>query len=672
MERGTKELLTYLLWNHHVDVAHVSKNFRQTPDEIEAHIQEINQSLKTEPILVEHQMISLTERCREHCYRLLTEKEQQLFSYYEASLRRQLIMIELLMTGGYASLQALADYVFVSKNTMLSDVKQIKAYLHGQQMQLDYSRKDGYAIFGSEFLIRNLLAELIRDVIKTPYGKFVLDEKRLITVSEVFLLKKRLEKIEQELQITFTDEQLEELPYILYAIIKRAETARVDWSFKIEKYDIKNTREYPIIKEMFWGYDFLTETDLLYLSLQVLASNLVESALRFSDGEEIAIAVDAFIVRLENYFATEIVRKAEFKEKLILHIRPAIYRNLLGFQINNVLTEQFIAEYTTTFRIVEKASTPFATLVGHSWSKEEIVYLSMIVLGWMYQTEESGETVFKAAVLCQSGTSISKLLLENLKGMFPMIDFRGAFAVRQLAQVEQDVDFLFTTVPIQTDAVVFVIPSILDKESRQLLREQVEKAIDMDSRKKTKAILAMIGDAIPMENIPRVTAQLEHFFEREQVDEQQVERETEHEILQIGTANISIWKDVMAWEDMVELGFQALLERGSVTAEYVAACKQIFYENYQQMVIGPAIYLPHAKPQEGVLQPDIQINVIQSPLLNPDGEQVRMVVALAPSELNHHIPLLLKINELFLHPEKLQCILGAQNVAEINEIMERG
>ncbi|MBC1501771.1 BglG family transcription antiterminator [Listeria weihenstephanensis] len=669
MERGTKELLTYLLLNHHVDVAHVSKNFDQTPDMIKMRIEEINQSLKSEPILIEHQMISLTERCREYCYRLLTEKEQQLFSYYEASLRRQLIMIQLLMDGRYLSLQALADYVYVSKNTMLTDFKSIKEQLHHHQMQLEYSRKTGYAISGSEFLIRNLLGKLIRDVIKTPYGKFILDEKKLITVSEVFLLKKRLEKVEQVLQIAFTDEQLEELPYILFGIIRRAEIMNVTWSFKIEKYDIKNTREYPIIKEMFWGYDFLNETDLLYLSLQVLASNLVESALHFSDSEEIAFAVDDFTKRLENYFATEIVRKIEFKEKLMLHIRPAIYRNLLGFQINNVLTEQFIAEHTTTFRMVEKASAPFVALVGHKWSKEETVYLSMIVLGWMYQTEETEQKVFKAAVLCQSGTSISKLLLENLKVMFPTIEFRGAFAVRQLAQVEQDVDFLFTTVPIQTDVIVFVVPSILDRTSRQLLRRQVEKTIDMDSRKKTKELVAMLRDSIPSENIPHVTAQLERFFEQKELLEEPVEP---MEDLRMGERNICIWEEQTDWNRLVAKAFIPLLHRGSVTQEYVAICETIFYANYQQMVIGPGIYLPHAKPQAGVQKADIQLHIMKQTLVNPEKERIQMVVALAPSEQNRHIPLLLKLNDIFLHEEKLQLILTSENRAEIAEMIERG
>lgn len=669
MRRGTKELLTYLLLNHHVDVAQVSENLDQTREEIKSYIEEINQSLKSESIWMDHQMISMTERCRECCYRLLTEKEQQLFSYYEANLRRQLIMIQLLMDGRYLSLQALADYVYVSKNTMLSDFKHIKSELHQLQIQLDYSRKAGYAISGSEFLIRNLLGKLIRDVIKTPYGKFILDEKKLIMVSEIFLLKKRLEKVEADLQITFTDEQLEELPYILFGIVKRAEITNITWSFKIEKYDIKNTREYPIIKEMFWGYDFLNETDLLYLSLQVLASNLVESALLFSDSEEIAFAVDDFTARLENHFATEIIRKGEFKEKVMLHIRPAIYRNLLGFQINNTLTEQFIAEYTTTFRIVEKASEPFATLVGHKWSKEEMVYLSMIVLGWMYQTEETEQKVFKAAILCQSGTSISKLLLENLKGMFPTIDFQGAFAVRQLAQVEQDVDFLFTTVPIQTDVTVFVVPSILDKASRKLLRCQVEKTIDLDIEKKTRVLMAMLRDSIPSENIPRVTEQLERFFGQKEFEEQSVDM---LDTLRLEAQNICIWEEAMRWSELVIRSFMPLYRRGSVTQNYITTCEMIFYENYQHMVIGPGIYLPHAKPQAGVQRADIQLHIVKRGMLNPSGEQVQMMVALAPSRRNRHIPLLLKMNEVFLEPEKLQFILTSENRTEIAEMIERG
>ncbi|MEG7759815.1 transcription antiterminator, partial [Listeria monocytogenes] len=61
----------------------------------------------------------------------------------------------------------------------------------------------------------------------------------------------------------------------------------------------------------------------------------------------------------------------------------------------------------------------------------------------------------------------------------------------------------------------------LSKDSRQILREQVDKAIEMDSHKKTKELLAMLKDEIPEENIRLVQAKVESFFNKK---EQPVEK----------------------------------------------------------------------------------------------------------------------------------------------------
>ncbi|WP_088810567.1 MULTISPECIES: BglG family transcription antiterminator [unclassified Listeria] len=665
MEQGSKDLIIYLLTHENTELLAVARRFRISEDELLDWISKINHLLKQEKIFIHESTIRLTEKGREECYRLLTAEEEMLFTYYEVKLRRQLILIQLLMEPRFLSLKALADYVYVSKNTVLNDVKWIRNHLNERRIHLEYSRKEGYAVNGAEFLIRSKLAELLREVIKIPYGKFVLDEKNLITVSETFLLKKRLESVEKRLQVTFTDEQMEELPYILVGTIKRAEVLRADWSFQLKKYDLKNTKEYPVIKEMFWGYDFLSEADYLYLALQVLASSLLESVLYFSESDEIADATTEFIQQLEIYFATEFAHKAEFKEKVMLHVRPAVYRNLLGFQIVNPLAEQFKTEYLPTFQIVKKAAAPFERLVGHAWSEEEIVFLSMIVLAWMYQEEESAEPVFSAAVLCQSGTSISKLLIENLKMMFPTIDFKGAYAVRQLPEVEGNLDFIFTTVPVQSQATVFVVPPILGKLERKKLRRQLEQAILLDEGMRTKELMAMLKEAIPSEKRPFVEQQLNQFF----MKKPQIEKAPKEMV--IFEEQISFLEDA-TWESIVEEAFEPLLKRGSVTWQYVEKCRAHFYDHYETMMIGPNIYLPHASPGDGVLNADIQIVRLKTPVETPCGSEVDIVVALAPSEKNRHISLLLKLNELFLDEKKRRLVLSAENQNELYEMIDRG
>lgn len=178
MEQETKELIIYLLLHENMDFAVVAKRFRLSEDELRKQIVKINHLLQQEKIFISEGTILVTEQSRMDCYRLLTTLGERLFPYYEVTLRRQLVLIQLLMKPRFLSLKALADYVYVSKNTVLSDVKWIRDYLSQKRILLKYSRKEGYAISGTEFSIRNQLAEILRKIMKLPYGKFILDEKK--------------------------------------------------------------------------------------------------------------------------------------------------------------------------------------------------------------------------------------------------------------------------------------------------------------------------------------------------------------------------------------------------------------------------------------------------------------------------------------------------------------
>ncbi|EIA20760.1 hypothetical protein KKC_05155 [Listeria fleischmannii subsp. coloradonensis] len=48
------------------------------------------------------------------------------------------------------------------------------------------------------------------------------------------------------------------------------------------------------------------------------------------------------------------------------------------------------------------------------------------------------------------------------------------------------------------------------------------------------------------------------------------------------------------------------------------------------------------------------------------------MVALAPSEKNDHISLLLKLNELFLDEKKRELVLSASSENELYELIDRG
>lgn len=637
----------------------VALKFDISENTVNRMIAEINKLFNKDIILANNQQVYMSERSKMLAYVKLFRDKEKIFTNYEIEHRHTLMIIKILVSSDYLSLQKLADICLVSKNTILNDLKVLKDKLDQKGLDINYSRKTGYSIEGLEFMIRNILVTAIKDMLNFPAGRILLEEQELITESEIYLLRKRLEKVEDRIGITLTDEQLDELPYILQLVIKRAYTFNRSWSFKVERYDIKNTAEYPQINKMFWDYPELNENDLLYLSLQILSSNMVESALQISESDEITVATDQFIDNITGYLAINVAKKYELKEKIMLHMRPAIYRNLLGFQINNPLTEEFIFEYGEVYNIVLKSVGPFEQIIHQKLSKQEVVYLSMIVLSWIYQNEESNP-IFNAVVLCQSGTSISKLLLVTLRSMFPEIDFLGAFSVRQFENSREDIDFIFSTVPVESDIPIFLIPPVINKQKRIELRDEVNKKVNTNSSQITKKLISSIKDFIPEQNFHQVSNRIEQFFEQDNSTTMPSANSEEHFVFSID--NINLVQEKVRWEDVVQYAMTPLLKRKSITENYIKETEKVFYKQYEQMIIAPDVYLPHVNPIYGAIKMDFQVLIFKNPPMTPSGEKVRIVVALSPSVDNEHVPTLIKLNNLFLNSNTLSQIINSDNI----------
>lgn len=663
-----KEFLRYLILQKSTTLNEIMLEFGCSKGDAIHLINDINERFKNGVIISDALGIYMTEQSKRECYKHLFREKEFLFHSHCVKERYNLILIDLILNEGYSSLQDLADRCLVSKNTILNDFKVLKNLLKNG-LSVTYSRKNGYSIVGSEFSIKNLLVATVKDILNSAAGTILLEEKGFVTETGVFLLRKRLEKVESRIGIKLTDMQLDELPYILQLVIMRCQNHKEDWSFKIEKYDIKHTVEYPEIKSMFWDYEFLNENDLLYLSLQVLASNMVESALQIADGNEISLAIERFIHTIEVNLAIQIARKSELKEKLLLHMGPAIYRNLMGFQITNPLTDQFMEENHEIFNIVLKSVEPFEDIIRHQLSKEEVVYLSMIVLGWIYQTEET-EKIFTGAVLCQSGTSVSKLLLVTLRSMFPEIDFVGSYSVRQFEASEIIVDFVFTTIPLKSDSTIFLVPSILDRQSRVELKVQVTKEMKKNNDMMTKKLFESIKDYINDDNYADVNERIDSFFE-DLVMEPVGEQEYDNHFFNFSIDNINIVHDRIEWDDVVELSMKPLSKRNSVTQSYINETKKAFYDNYETMLIAQEVYLPHSKPEYGANKMDFQILIFSEPIPTPSGELVKVIVALSPDANNEHVETLIKLNNLFLDDELRQQIIDTNNIYAIRQILNK-
>lgn len=656
-----KEVMNIILQSNHLDLCEVSRNLSMDKRKLRNIIHNINNKMQHESIRIIDGKLQFTDKCADELSSLLIGENSFISSNHNVELRKYLVEIELMINNNHHSLQTLAEKFYVSRNTMYTDIKIIKEDLQHLNLKVTYSRKSGYQIKGQEYALRNYLVQIIREILKTYYGRACLKRLNLFKEKELLDSKKRLLFIEEKIQIRLTDEQLDELPFILTLLIARIRNFPTQWDFNIEKYDIRNTMEFSAIKDCFHDLTFLKVTDILYLALHILSSNQIESAFDYMNKEEINLAVNQFLKIIKNKLAVKFVRESELKEKLLLHLQPAIFRNVLGFRVINPLTDSFMTEHYKVFLAVADASEPFEKIIGQPLSDEEIVYLSMIILGWLYQSEENENSYYKGVVLCQNGTSISKLLLENLKEMFPQIEFIGAFSFRQFHQMNEEVDIVFTTKPLKCKAKTVIIPPFLEPAYRKQLRNLVNKLLNDDIDLKAKQIVSALKDILPEDKICLAEDKLKTLFE----EDQKIGSKNDWESMTFDEKNIILIDYQVSWEESVDITFSPILKRGNADQSYVQRCKQLFLENYNRMLIGPNVYVPHAEACDYLKQPDIQIAVFLKPIYNPDGYPFHVMVGLVPSNTNIHVPYLLKLNDFFIQKDAIKRVLALKNPRDV-------
>ncbi|MGG3622132.1 BglG family transcription antiterminator [Bacillus gobiensis] len=672
MKVELNDVVLHLLVNQSSSIESIEKDIKQKKHVIKEYINDINACLIKENkgcILLndDNGNILISEATRESLYQMLKESRFINLDYISPEIRIHLILIKLLTDCNCDSLQDLADFVGVSKNTLLNDMKAVKEVLLSYSLQLEYSRSCGYQIHGSEFNMRKLLVTEAKKLLLNDFGAALFERKKMVDETELFFLKQRLIKMENELQVSLTDEQLEDLPFVLHLLIKRISEFQVEWTSELDDYDLVNTKEYQSLKEMFWGTGVLSEKDKLYMSLQVLSSSMLESALDLSGSMDLMLAVDGFLENLEGYLATALMNKTELKHKLILHLKPAIYRARLRLNMRNPLKEQFIAEFPSIYSIVSKSIHPIEEFARKSFLQEEIVYIAMLVQAWIYQTAEQRDHVFTALVVCRNGTSVSKLMLESLRGMFPHFHFIGAFAERNYKKHEHEVDFIFSTVPLNTSKKTFLVDPILTKENRKALKAELRKCIDKDDEKKAKELFYQLKEHIDIKDYQAIQNKITDFFKAPALTSVQTKHgET---IFSFSSRHILFSDRDMTWEEAIETAMNPMMQRKSVKESYCRKVLELFQKESSRMMIGPGVYLPHASPGDGVEMEDFSLLICKHLVEMPDGGAAKMMVILSPKDYKHHVPTLLHLNEIFLDEAKADKIFQAKNEIDVLEVI---
>ena len=587
--------------------------------------------------------------------------------------RIDMLIFYIILRSDYISNSHLQDFLRMSKNSILADLKEVKVILKKYELQLIYSRDKGYYIDGNSNKIRELLERTIGNLITLVCGRnilrYIFNECNLMYQEELFfnLLKIYSDKY----QLIFIAEKIDTVA-ILMAVIN-------EYSLK-ESY-IKNTED----------FEKIIETPLLRLLIDIeekfpnlskerefLLSRLagcVQGDLNINPEPEIIKIMDEIILQVKVNTGLEFPETFQFRKNLYAHLYPAFYRQIFDVSLKNPLTSQIIKEYDYLFALIKRSLKPLEEATCKKISNDEIAYFTIHFGGYLENIQKESITEKNVAmVICPNGISSSLILRAELKQIFPMIEFYTmSFNDYKKNIGIQKVDMIFSTMSIEVDKPLFSVKTIMKSTEKILLKKKVFETFHLKKEEfiSVEEILKIIAKHVLIKNEKELRNDLtKYLFANKEVvlgDDSLKDLVKKELIQQLDKVN--------DWQTAVRIASKPLLEYGYIEESYVEAIISSVNEIGPYIVLAPKVAVPHASPDAGVHRLGISLLQLKEPvnfgLADDEDKNVQLIFVLATVDSSAHLKALQQLALILDDDDIIESLIRAEMPEEILGLIER-
>ena len=140
----------------------------------------------------------------------------------------------------------------------------------------------------------------------------------------------------------------------------------------------------------------------------------------------------------------------------------------------------------------------------------------------------------------------------------------------------------------------------------------------------------------------------------------------------LGEKTVLLNQTVSDWKEAVRIGGNMLVDVKAAEPKYVDAMIRFAEELGPYIVIGEGLALPHARPEEGVLETCFSLLTLSEPIEfgNEYNDPVYVVFCMAAIDSKAHVEALRQICTLCGEPENFEKIKNAQTLQDIQDLLE--
>jgi transcriptional antiterminator len=625
----------------YITIQQMAIEFDVSPRTIRNDLDDIQYYLSAEPVVLERKPRVGIRLFIEEGYDI----EQVLISggYREYSQKeRAFIILVILIMRKKTTIEELEKELQVSKNTVVGDIREAEKILTVHELMLDKKSYYGMRLYGNEENIRNFLFNIYIQASNDFHIDIIKHIEEYAQVN-LKISYDMIHYVEQMEEIQYTDIAIRELHGMIVASLHRTKMGNHVKSSPMMRM-MEDDFMYFYIQKFLHKYQKskISEGDISYLVMLFRTTkNLSRGRIGNRGDEQRVVEICRELIR---EFAKKVDITIDFEDeicdKLIMHLKVAIFRLKNHIRIENPLLDEIKYSSTVMYNLTGKLLRKYENKLGIYFPDEEIAFITMY-FEIIYQNYIKQKTNLKVIVVCNEGIATSTLLKQHLAIFLPQLPIYKTLRVSDLQNKIDDVqpDLIISTVTLNLPgySVVKVNPIL--------------NSFDINK------ITAKISNISYQKQNQHLMWQLQ----KKMVKESRIEKLLIEEYCQFEV-------DIKNWKEAIKVAALPLLENGCIEKAYVDDMIRIVMEMGNYMVFIPEIAFVHAKPQH-VLHTSMSVLNLKEKIAfgNKIQNDVKVIVVIANEEENYILADLIHILLIGDNIEKFKNATSYNDLLKLEE-----
>ena len=619
MDKRSNQILNQLLAGGRLQLAEISEKYQISERIVRKKIRELNDELNENglpPVSINGEGILRFEVREEGLLEQIQKfiMNNDFYTYHLSKNERKTILAMLLLNQEkYVTAAWISEYISTSRNTVISDLNDLKDWFLKHNMKLVSQVQKGYIVEASEGDIRSGMLKLLElNLDEEKYGAM----GAFHVFGHLLLKEIQYQGRYETIQKVLREEELRHDCFLsdfsfsvaVYELLILAERVKKGKTLEQERQpDWENaslSSKYPLSRAVL---DRLAEE----FSLDIPAAeaenfvfclrrkSYLKSGTNNVDQLVIPVLIGEVIYRIISRFRINFYLDFALYDLLVDHMKSSVYRMSSGEVLENPFRGEIEKGYPEVFCTVEECLKPLEDYLGVKVPRDEVSFLVMYFASMLERDklERMRERKVPAVLVCAMGRGTVQLMLAKLKQLEDVLeitDVRSSHELKDMGNINDQLVISTVAFPDGEIQNILMVSPLLEQEDIYRIR-----------RKATKLRENWSGGQ---------TAETGKFLKKQK----KAERNSLGAML--SADRIALKQEAQSWEEGVRAAGRLLYESGAVTYEYIEAMVENIKVNGSYVVIYSGIAAPHAEQEKGAVREAASLVSLKKPVVFGNSE----------------------------------------------------